>query len=249
MSGGRFADPAKRTGAVRLLSVDGDLARRLSAEERRAAEAELWAPTGSLDPGSWEPPAKAPAGADLGLIVIEGALTREVIVDRGRGVELLGSGDLIRPWQEDSASFCQACWQVLEPTRLAILDERFAEAVARWPGVMTALVERALRRSRWLGVQTALSHLVGVDKRLLTVLWHLAEKWGRIENGTVVIALALTHRLLADMVGARRAYVTEALGELTRSGEISRTSRGFFVLHGEPPVPAVQEARAAVADC
>ena len=175
MGGRRFAGTATGLDRVSLLSVDGELARWLSPDQRRAAGPELWAPSGRLEPGPWEPPTEPPGGADLGLLVIDGALTREVIVDRARGVELLGRGDLIRPWQEDSASFCAVTWRILEPTRLAILDQRVTATLGRWPPLMTALVERALRRSRWLVVQTALSHLVGVAKSVLTVLWHLAE--------------------------------------------------------------------------
>jgi CRP/FNR family cyclic AMP-dependent transcriptional regulator len=40
---------------------------------------------------------------------------------------------------------------------------------------------------------------------------------------------------LADLVGAHRPSVTTAMGDLARSGAISRRDSGEWVLHGAPP--------------
>lgn len=230
-----FAASTARTGRASLLDIDEELGRGLEPEARRAAARQLIVPTGTLRPGSWAPPIEAPNGAELGLLVAEGALTREVSVGRAQAVELLGAGDLIRPWQEEAASFAQSCWRVLQPTGVAILEIRLLPALGHWPTIATALFERAVRRTRWLVVQAAVSHLVGVEKRVLMILWHIAEKWGRVEAEGVVITVPLTHHLLAEMAGAGRAYVTNAIGTLNDGGELSRRSDGLYVLHGEPP--------------
>jgi CRP-like cAMP-binding protein len=51
----------------------------------------------------------------------------------------------------------------------------------------------------------------------------------------VVVPLPLSHQRLADLVGAHRPSVTTAMGDLTRSGAISRRDSGEWVLHGTPP--------------
>jgi hypothetical protein len=45
----------------------------------------------------------------------------------------------------------------------------------------------------------------------------------------------LTHRLLAELIGARRPTVTTSLGQLERSGTLSRPGPDAWLLHGEPP--------------
>jgi hypothetical protein len=94
---------------------------------------------------------------------------------------------------------------------------------------------RPVFRARRLAVMQAICQFNRVDRRVLTVLWHLAERWGRVTPAGVVVPLALSHRLLAELVGARRPTVTTALGELLRAGEVSRTADGAWLLTGEPP--------------
>ncbi|MFL5795732.1 MAG: helix-turn-helix domain-containing protein, partial [Actinomycetota bacterium] len=81
----------------------------------------------------------------------------------------------------------------------------------------------------------AIAYHQRVDDRLLLMLWHLAERWGRVHPDGVVVPLPLNHQRLADLVGAHRPSVTTAMGELTRSGAVSRRDDGDWVLHGAPP--------------
>ena len=48
----------------------------------------------------------------------------------------------------------------------------------RWPDLVAALFARAIARSRSLLLNLAIGQLVGVDIRLLVLLWHIAERWG-----------------------------------------------------------------------
>jgi len=68
------------------------------------------------------------------------------------------------------------------------------------------------------------------------LFWHLAERWGRVGPGGVLVPLRLTHRTLADLVGARRPSVTAALGDLSRRDLITRAGDGW-VLQGDPSEP------------
>jgi 16S rRNA U516 pseudouridylate synthase RsuA-like enzyme len=69
----------------------------------------------------------------------------------------------------------------------------------------------------------------------LTALWQLAETWGEAKKDGVHLSIRLPHRLLAELMGARRPSVTSALTELKSAGRLDRTSSGFLVLRGDPP--------------
>jgi CRP/FNR family transcriptional regulator, cyclic AMP receptor protein len=84
-------------------------------------------------------------------------------------------------------------------------------------------------------VALAIVHHQRVTDRLLLTLWHLAERWGRVHPDGIVVPLPLGHERLGQLVGAHRASVTTALGELTRAGSVSRREDGDWVLHGAPP--------------
>jgi CRP-like cAMP-binding protein len=126
-------------------------------------------------------------------------------------------------------------WIVLEPTRLAVLDHGLVRRMAPWPQLGVELFNRGTRRAHHLAVALAIAHHQRVDDRLLLTLWHLAERWGRVHTDGVVVPLPLSHQRLADLVGAHRPSVTTAMGELARSGSISRRDGGEWVLHGAPP--------------
>ncbi|MGH2894015.1 MAG: helix-turn-helix domain-containing protein, partial [Solirubrobacteraceae bacterium] len=173
----------------------------------------------------------------IGLLVLDGLLLRRVGVDDRFGAELLGEGDLLRPWQgEQPAGTLSRTtgWRVLEATRLAVLDEAAARLMATYPQLIGALVGRALERSRSLAVNMAIIHQARVNVRLLMLLWHLADRWGRVRSEGVVLPLHLTHSVLADLVAARRPTVTSSLTELARQELVEPQTRGWL-LRGEPP--------------
>lgn len=223
---------------VLLLDVDPDLGAALSAEEFALARRHLRARVSELDAGHWDPPTAPSGHRHLGLLVIDGVLTRDVSVRERCCAELLGAGDVLRPWDQLEALGASVehtyRWEVLEPARVAQIDARVAAALARWPSVASALVSRALRRVRTMGLQYALTQVQGVDVRLHLVLWHLADRWGRVTPAGVVLRLPLTHQLLGRLIGARRPSVTSALQRLDRDGLVLRMEDGSWLLHGRP---------------
>jgi hypothetical protein len=62
----------------------------------------------------------------------------------------------------------------------------------------------------------------------------LAERWGRVTPDGVLLPLTLSHRMLGQLIGARRPTVSTALGALTRAGEVSRRMDGGWLLCGSP---------------
>jgi hypothetical protein len=172
----------------------------------------------------------------VGLLVIEGILTRDVVFAGRTTTELLGAGDLLRPWDDDvqlDALPFTASWHVHEAAQLAVLDTRVAMAAGRWPPIATALGARHVRRARSLALQRAITQLPRVEDRLLVMLWALAERWGRVGPQGVRLPLNLPHRTLATLVGARRPSVTTALTGLSRAGLVERTGDGWL-LRGDP---------------
>jgi hypothetical protein len=237
MSATKTPQPLRRR-AVAILDVDPDLGRDLADEDRSTARSHAIAPLEVLAPGVWDPTqmVQDSKGA-LGLLVIDGLISRDVVLGSTAFTELIGDGDLLRPWdgEAESEEDTGVIWTVLSPARIAVLDRRFTARAGRWPELMAQLVARAVQRSHTLALQTAICHLQRVETRLLLLLWHLAGRWGKVAADGLVVPLELTHRTLATLVGARRPTVTTALGELAQQGRVSRRPDGSWVLHGDPP--------------
>lgn len=192
-----------------------------------------------IEPGAWHLNFRdSEVRGHLGLLVLDGLLTRHVTIGEATCAELLGGGDVLRPWTEHERGIAsipaESRWQVVAPTRLAVLNARFALQVGRWPDVTAAIIDRVVQRARWLSFHLAVCHIVGIEVRLLIVLWHFADRWGRVTPAGLKLPLPLPHRLLAGIVGARRPTVSTALGVLREQGLVERTAEGWL-LHGAPP--------------
>jgi len=92
----------------------------------------------------------------------------------------------------------EADWHVVDqPARLAVLDANVTRQLGRWPTITCEILDRAIRRARWLSLQLAVGHIKHVETRLLMILWHFADRWGRVRADGVVIDLQLSHRTSA----------------------------------------------------
>lgn len=229
-----------------ILDEDRDLAEAIPPESREQAVRDCLARVVALPEGPWRSPHTDPADGGIGLLVLTGLLIRRVGIDARFGAELLGEGDLLRPWQAEAdppVLPLTTGWRVLEPTRVAVLDEMFATRCARHPQLTGRLVGRALQRSRNLAVNMAIVHQARVDTRLHMLFWHLAARWGRVRSDGVSVPLALTHSVLADLAAARRPTVSSALSELSKRGLVQAVDGGW-VLHGDPPGELLELAAA-----
>jgi CRP/FNR family cyclic AMP-dependent transcriptional regulator len=230
-----------------LLELDPDLGRLLTPERAREATAELGVRLSLVPRGLWEADRLSSANPEhVGLLMLDGIVAREVLIADTVSTELLGAGDVVRPWrdgEEPRLLTHEVRWTVLADMRLAVLDRRFASRLARFPEVNAMLIERLTDRAQRMAVSQAISQLNGVDRRLLALFWHLAERWGRMTSRGVAVPLALSHRVLSQLVGARRPTVSTALAELAERGEIVRRDDGTWLLGGEPigvPTPEVE---------
>jgi hypothetical protein len=234
------SSPIARTSEpIRLLEADPELGTLLAPARRAEAERDLIVRTHRLSVGPWDVSRLSGASADhVGLLVLDGVLARELVVADHVSAELLGPGDLVRPWQGAGTAGLlpvRAVWSVLSTVTLAVLDRRFAAEAARYPEITAALFDRLGERSLRLATTQAISQLTRVDRRLKALFWHLAERWGRVSGDGVVVPLALTHRILGQLVGARRPTVSTALSELAERQELVRRPDGSWLLRGDPP--------------
>jgi CRP/FNR family cyclic AMP-dependent transcriptional regulator len=236
--GGTRGRPLATSGHVApLVDVDPDLARFLPPARRRRARSDIPVRIITLPRGPWAVDSMAVNEMHVGVLVVDGMLGRELLADDVASMELLGPGDLLRPWDESAPSdLLEAAvrWSALAETRVAILDRHVAVRLAAYPEIHLALLERWAARSRRLGILQTIAQLNRVDRRVLALFWHLAEQWGRVTREGVVLPLALSHRMVGQLVGARRPTVSTALTSLIRSGQVARREDGTWVLTGRP---------------
>jgi CRP/FNR family transcriptional regulator, cyclic AMP receptor protein len=230
---------ATGTAFVRVLEEDPELAAALDPTSVQLATRHAIAAVEHVAPGAWEPAPPSDGGSGhLGLLVLDGLLMCDVTYAQATCTELLGHGDLLRPWdweREMPTIRPEVSWTALQPVRLAVLDRRITAIIGRWPELVSAVVARSVRRSFELAVNQATSHLTRVDARLQLLFWGLADRWGRVGPDGIVLELPLTHQVLGRLVGAQRPSVTTALSDLARRGVIERRDDGAWILHGDPP--------------
>jgi len=223
---------------VRVLERDPELGLRVPASDITEARAGLVAPVQQLDRGLWEVP-RCATGEELGYLLLEGLLARDLVLAGRTCTELLGEGDLVQPdvsiARDESLVRYRVLWHVLAPVKFAVLDRGFSQALGRWPQVMRALLERAIRRNLRTSIHAALLQLSPVETRLLVLFWYLAERWGRVTPSGVSLSLRLSHELLGQLVGCQRASVTTALRRISDSGLVVRRSDRTWLLRGSPP--------------
>jgi hypothetical protein len=224
-----------------LLEADAELGALLDPESFARARASLstsWAP---LTTGPWQVGRLRQASpANGGLLVLSGVVAREVVVAGDVSSELLGAGDLIRPWstQADTQLLdADVRWNVLASGRVALLDSSFMARAAGFPGVTAMLMERIESRARRLATVKAIAQLTRVDERLVAVIRHFCERWGRVTGEGVLLPLCLSHRMLGELVGARRPSVSTAAAALEKADRLIRRPDGTWLVRDHDTIP------------
>jgi CRP/FNR family cyclic AMP-dependent transcriptional regulator len=241
-----MAEPAIRQ--VRVLDEDPDLGGTLSRERFEQARHVVIAPVESHEPGPWSPGFDVSQPGALGLLVLDGLISVQITAERRTNLELLGAGDVVRPWTEVGPGSvpAQLEWTVRVPSRVAFLDARFARASLAFPEVMARLMDRLVMRARGLSLLLALNAIPRLHERVLLALWHFADRWARVTPQGVELRLPLSHADLSHVVGASRPSVSTAIGQLRAEGLLKPIAGGGWILLGEPP-PDLHELRQQVA--
>ncbi|HEY6761310.1 MAG TPA: Crp/Fnr family transcriptional regulator [Baekduia sp.] len=226
-------------GSVRVLEADPDLGQGLDPVAFELAERELVVATLSIPRGRWDAQATwAAVPAELGMLLLEGVLARDVRIGKRASLEILGPGDLTRPWPTDrhaAALSPDLRFEALAPVRLAILDGAFAARAARWPSILGQVTGRVMGRATSASLRLLINQVVRIDDRVLLSLWGLAERFGRVTPDGVLVPIPINHTMMARFVGAQRPTVSQAVGELVRRGDVERLEDGGWLLKGSFP--------------
>src|SRR5215217_1409259 len=141
-----------------LLDLDPDLGALVREEVRDACRRELDVEVHRLPQGPWGAGGEHADAEHAGLLMVDGVIARDVVVSDTVSTELLGPGDVVRPWSLQAS-----------------------------PGLLRS-----------------------------------------------TIPLTLSHRMLGQLVGARRPTVSSAIGELASRDELVRRDDGTWLLKGDP---------------
>jgi CRP/FNR family transcriptional regulator, cyclic AMP receptor protein len=223
---------APATRWERLLDLDGDLAEALGEDVAARARDRIGVATVRLERGSWLPESLVPeVGGAFALLVCDGLIVRELDLAGTLTADLIGPGDIVAVGQtREHLLSTRERWHVSGAATIAILDSRVLPALHAWPALGARLIARGARQAARAAEQRAISQLPRVELRIRALLWHLAERWGRMGPAGVVVPIELTHTALGHLIGARRSTVTLALGELSRLGAVVRRDDGAWVL-------------------
>lgn len=236
---------------VRVFDRDPDLLEGIGEPAAAALRAQIVTRRLHVDAGPWQPACDDPdVAGHLGLLVMDGVLVRTLRLVGRECSEIVGPGDLIRPWDgepHDESVPGASRWRALEPATLASLDARFALRVARWPTIASALLARSTLRCRSLVHQATIAHVRNADARVLLLLWHLADRWGRVTPNGTLVPVPLTHQLLAQLTCLQRPTVSSAVGQLSEQGQLTRLPERGWLLRGAPPASSVTRSPALAA--
>jgi CRP/FNR family transcriptional regulator, cyclic AMP receptor protein len=224
---------------LHLIEADPDLAEGLDPQREALARRHLVVKVERVEAGLWEPRVNEfGAFGGIGLLIFEGLALRRLSLGHRSAAELLGPGEILRPWEDDgehAAYPFSFSFRVLSTLTVGVLDAELTRKLAYFPEVVNHLVGRLMVRSRRVVGHLVIAQLTSVDKRLHVALWHLADRFGRVRPEGVVVPLHLTHEMLGFIIGARRPSVTAAMGRLTDTGLVEPLRDGGWLLRGDPP--------------
>jgi CRP-like cAMP-binding protein len=167
-------------------------------------------------------------------LLLDGVVTYEIKLAGRRSAQLLGPGDLFRPWSSTEASLRYASsWSAAGDAAIALLDDHFLVAARRWPRLAAVVYDRLADQLEVGAVRAAIVALPRVEQRVLALFWQLADRWGIVRPEGVVVRLALTHEVIGRLVGAQRPTISLALHTLAEQELLSRDDAGAWSLSRE----------------
>jgi CRP/FNR family transcriptional regulator, cyclic AMP receptor protein len=244
MEAGVRSEKAAAASWQRLLDLDQDLVEALGKDVARRARDRLGVETLRLQRGVWDPgELDWKSRRTFAVLVCDGIIVRELDLAGTLSAELLGPGDLIalgHGRESEPLLAVGRSWLVSRPATVALLDGRLLPGLHAWPVISARLIARAAAQAGRAAEQRAISQLPRVELRIRALLWHLAERWGRMGPSGIVVPIELTHGALGRLVGAQRPTVTLALGEMSRDGSVVRRTDGAWILREDsnPSTPA-----------
>jgi CRP/FNR family cyclic AMP-dependent transcriptional regulator len=228
---------------VRLLDVEPDLGRFLTARERAEAR-RLVVPVLMTGRGKLELESRLRDAGAFGAVILNGVLMHRVVFGDHPALRLLGPGDVLSLEASPApGAISQSTYRSPGALHLALLDDRMLAAGRQFPRLFAGLHVRVGEQYQRLVTQLVICQLPRVEERILGMLWLLAETWGRVTPNGTTLPLTLTHDALGECIGARRPTVSLALKELADRGAVLRQAEGWVLLEPMPEAPNAHPAR------
>jgi CRP/FNR family transcriptional regulator, cyclic AMP receptor protein len=223
------ADAAPST--IALLRVDATLREAVPADDIGFAERVLIVPFRKICYGPLCPETLVEASArPFAALLLRGVIAHEVMLSGRCSADLLGPGDVFRPWRSANTSLpCDERWTA-RGAAIAVLDERFVATARRWPGLSAVIYDRLAEQLEVAAVRGAIAGLPRVEQRVVALFWQLADRWGIVRPDGIRIELSLTHAMIGHLVGAQRPTVSLALQALAEEGLVRRGETGAWTL-------------------
>jgi CRP/FNR family cyclic AMP-dependent transcriptional regulator len=177
----------------------------------------------------------------LGYVIVDGIVCKEFKLRDRHLIELLGPGDIVQPPARDDDLPAEPKTTLMADTIVLALGATFLTAAARWPGLLSRVLERIERQHERMAAQQLIVHLPLAKDRLLLMIRHLGTRWGQVRPDGIHLPLRLTHDVLGQLIAARRSTVTLAVHELVSEGSVRRSEDDAWVLtpHGQKAARAV----------
>ena len=240
-SGDLLQTPAsgRRGRVVSVLREDPDLARHVDPAQAHTASRHAGANVVSLPKGMFCPHEWLPnRPGTFGMLVLDGLLLRGVQVAGRPSLEVLGTGDVVRPFEPERDPYAAVPelvrWWALRPAMLAVLDASFVRRMSDYPEVIGELAGRLASGSARGCLRLSIVQQPRLSTRLEVMLWHLADRFGRVHSEGVLVAVPMCQGLLSWLVGASRPAVCRAVKQLQREGRVEPGPDGTWWLRRRP---------------
>jgi CRP/FNR family transcriptional regulator, cyclic AMP receptor protein len=220
----------------RLLQLAPELGAGLTGEELAEARRSAVAPVVTLPPGrrADDELLELVDSVHFGAIVAAGLISHEFELGGRVATYLLGRGDIVAPGVWSSRRLpVRRMFSTADPVRLALLDAVLPALSRSWPSIAGALLVQAERQLEQVSINQLISQLPSADQRIVALLWHLADRWGRPDSRGVIVPLAIGHQAISHMVGGRRPTVSLALARLAERKLVTRRGNGTWLLAPE----------------
>src|SRR4051812_20930272 len=151
---------------VHLLDADPDLGEGLAHDREELARLHLVADVVGIEAGRWTPRHdELGAVGGIGLLILDGLALRKLSLGHRAAAELLGPGEVLRPWEDDgehAAYPFASSFRVLEPLSLAVLDGTATLKLMHFPEIVSRLMGRVMSRSRRVVGHLVIAQLTAV---------------------------------------------------------------------------------------
>ncbi len=217
---------------VALTKFQPELLEAVDRPDRARAGRALLASGYRFRPGPVDLAAGGWPESTFALLVLRGSLVHQTTAVSGRMIAFLSAGDLLMPFSPDPYELPgRVSVTATEDVLLAALDQGFIRAAAVWPKLMIVIQQRLSEQHHRLALHGAICQLPRVEQRLMALMWHLAERFGKVTADGIIITQPLNHQTLGYLIGARRPTVTLALKALRERDYLHRRADGIWLLH------------------